>query len=117
MKRLILDGLDDPLARLFVHAATPEDREDRARSASEAFLFKRMETLDETQGRFEMNNELPIPFNQRGTMEVDFLCESLKLVIELDGISTYGRGSLAKRSPERPPPAAPRLSRHALSHN
>jgi very-short-patch-repair endonuclease len=29
--------------------------------------------------------ELPIPFNQSGGMEVDFLCEPLKLVIELDG--------------------------------
>jgi very-short-patch-repair endonuclease len=85
VKRLILDGVDDPLARLFVNASTPVDREDRARSASEAFLFKRLETLVETKGRFQMNNELPIPFNQRGTMEVDFLCESLKLVIELDG--------------------------------
>jgi len=85
VKRLILDGVDDPLAQLFVHASTPVSECNRARSASEAFLFKRLETLEGTRGRFAMNEELPIPFNQRGSMEVDFLCEPLKLVIELDG--------------------------------
>ncbi|MFP4157127.1 MAG: TOTE conflict system archaeo-eukaryotic primase domain-containing protein [Opitutales bacterium] len=85
VKRLILDGVDEPLANLFVRAAIPESPEDRSRSASEAFLFKRLESLVETKGRFKMNYELPIPFNQRGTMEVDFFCEPLRLVIELDG--------------------------------
>lgn len=85
VKRLILDGVDDPLANLFVHAATPMTDAIRARSASEAFLFKRLESLDEVRGRFQLNVELPIPFNQRGKMEVDFFCEPLKLVIELDG--------------------------------
>lgn len=85
VKRLILDGVDDPLAHLFVYAAMPLDGAERARSASEAFLFKRLESMDGTRGRFAMNVELPIPFNQRGSMEVDFFCEPLKLVIELDG--------------------------------
>lgn len=85
VKRLILDGVDDPLAQLFVHAATPGNGDSRARSASEAFLYKRLETLEATRGRFALNAELPIPFNQRGSMEVDFLCDPVKLVIELDG--------------------------------
>jgi very-short-patch-repair endonuclease len=85
VKRLILDGVDDPLAHLFVHVSTPGHDPVRARSASEAFLFKRLETLEATRGRFTLNTELPIPFNQRGGMEVDFLCDSAKLVIELDG--------------------------------
>lgn len=85
VKRLILDGVDEPLADLFVHAASPPGDASRARSASEAFLFQRLESLDGTQGRFRLNVELPIPFNQRGGMEVDFLCEPGKLVIELDG--------------------------------
>jgi very-short-patch-repair endonuclease len=85
VKRLILDGVDEPLANLFVHAASPIDDASRARSASEAFLFKRLESLDGTKGRFRLNRELSIAFNQRGCMEVDFLCEPLKLVIELDG--------------------------------
>jgi len=85
VKRLILDGVDDPLEHLFVCASTPEQDTDRARSASEAFLFKRLETLDATRSRFQLNVEVPIPFNQRGRMEVDFLCEGARLVIELDG--------------------------------
>lgn len=85
VKRLVLDGVDAPLAQLFVHAATPINDLTQARSASEAFLYQRLETLPETRGRFRLNVELPIPFNQRGTMEVDFLCEPAKLVIELDG--------------------------------
>lgn len=86
VKRLIQDGVDEPLADLFLHAAMPMNDTNRARSASEAFLFKRLESLDATCGQFRLNIELPIPFNQRGTMEVDFLCEPQKLVIELDGI-------------------------------
>ncbi len=39
----------------------------------------------ETAGKFRLNTELPIPFNGRGQMEVDFYCEDAGLVIELDG--------------------------------
>jgi very-short-patch-repair endonuclease len=77
------------LADLFLHAACqpPAGAEGvaRARSASEAFLFKRLESLPETSGRFRLNARLTIPFDQQGAMEADFLCEDAKLVIELDG--------------------------------
>jgi very-short-patch-repair endonuclease len=59
--------------------------EDRARSASEAFLFRRLQTLPETAGRFRLNAELPISFDGNGKMEVDFLCAETGVVIELDG--------------------------------
>jgi superfamily II DNA or RNA helicase/very-short-patch-repair endonuclease len=85
VKRLIRDGVETQLAELFVYAATQSIGVERARSASEAFLFRRLETLPETCGQFKLNQELPIPFNQHGSMEVDFLCEHLQLVIELDG--------------------------------
>jgi very-short-patch-repair endonuclease len=89
VQRLIRDGLDLPLARLFAGAAgmarpTGEGAE-RARSASEAFLFRRLQTLRETRDRFHLNAELPIAFDNEGKMEVDFLCPEAKLVIELDG--------------------------------
>ncbi len=87
--RLIRDGVDIPLAGLFVHACrkpSPEvEGAARARSASEAFLFRRLESLPETTGRFRLNALLPIPFDGAGQMEVDFLCATQKLVIELDG--------------------------------
>jgi very-short-patch-repair endonuclease len=89
IRRLIRDGVDGELAGLFVHAAHPQvpgaTGIARARSASEAFLFRRLESLSSTAGRFELNKELPISFDQRGTMEVDFFCADSQLVIELDG--------------------------------
>ncbi|TSA35761.1 MAG: DUF559 domain-containing protein [Verrucomicrobiaceae bacterium] len=89
VRRLIRDGLDSELADLFVHAAripSPDSEGiSRARSASEAFLFKRLESLPATKGKFRLNAPLPIPFDQQGSMEVDFLDPAAKLVIELDG--------------------------------
>jgi very-short-patch-repair endonuclease len=89
VRRLIRDGVDAPLANLFVHAArtvAPEaEGAGRARSATEAFLFRRLETLDETRGRFQLNAELPIAFDARGKMEVDLLCAGARVVVELDG--------------------------------
>ena len=89
VRRLVRDGVDVPLADLFVAAARPipSDAEgaDRARSASEAFLFRRLETLPETRGRIRLNADLPIPFDGSGRMEVDLLCAEAHLVIEVDG--------------------------------
>ena len=56
-----------------------------ARSATEAFLYRRLETLAATRGRFRLNTPLPIPFDGWGQMEVDLLDEEARLAIELDG--------------------------------
>jgi superfamily II DNA or RNA helicase/very-short-patch-repair endonuclease len=89
VRRLVLDGVDPPLANLFAQAAAASvpNREgsDRARSATEAFLFRRLETLPETAGRFRLNGELPIPFDGWGRMEVDLLCAEARVAVELDG--------------------------------
>src|ERR1051326_5206799 len=88
VRRLIRDGVDVPLANLFVGAAqrTPfADPAARARSASEAFLYRRLETLSGTHGRFQLNANLPIPFDGLSQMEVDFLCNEARIVVELDG--------------------------------
>jgi hypothetical protein len=89
VRRLVRDGVDLPLANLFVHAApaVTSDSEgiDRARSATERFLYGRLETLPETAGLFQLNAELPIPFDGWGQMEVDLLCADARLAIELDG--------------------------------
>ena len=89
VRRLIRDGVDAPLANLFVHAARSVTAEaegvDRARSATEAFLYRRLETLTETRGRFELNARLPITFDGRGEMEVDLSCAESRIAIELDG--------------------------------
>jgi len=89
VRRLVRDGVDVPLANLFVHATRPPspaaEGVARARSASEAFLYRRLETLPETAGRFRLNVELPIAFDGRGKMEVDLLCAQAGIAIELDG--------------------------------
>ncbi len=89
VRRLVRDGVDRPLAHLFVDAARPiaptDEEVGRARSATEAFFYRRLETLPETAGRFRLNAELPIPFDGMGQMEVDLLCADARLTIELDG--------------------------------
>ncbi len=82
-------GVDVPLAGLFLHATRipsgEAQGEARARSASEAFLFRRLQTLPETKQGFRLNEMLPIVFDGSGQMEVDFLSAEAALVIELDG--------------------------------
>jgi very-short-patch-repair endonuclease len=89
VRRLVRDGVDLPLATLFTYVAkTPDpnaEGADRARSATEAFLYRRLETLPTTAGRFRLNAELPIPFDGWGHMEVDLLCTDAHIAIELDG--------------------------------
>jgi very-short-patch-repair endonuclease len=89
VRRLVLDGVDPPLANLFAQAAAASspshEFSDRPRSATEAFLFRRLETLPETAGRFRLNVELPIPFDGWGRMEVDLICMDARVAVELDG--------------------------------
>jgi superfamily II DNA or RNA helicase/very-short-patch-repair endonuclease len=89
VRRLVRDGVNPPLASLFVHVAKPADLNAegtaRARSATEAFLYRRLETLPETAGRFRLNAELSIPFDGWGRMEVDLLDADAHIAIELDG--------------------------------
>ena len=101
VRRLIRDGVDIPLAGLFVNVArdpSPEvEGAARARSASEAFLFRRLESLPETTGHFRLNSMLPIPFDGTGQMEVDFLCSAKNLVIELDGAQHLSNAEAYRR--------------------
>jgi hypothetical protein len=95
VRRLCRDGVDAPLADLFVHAAwraIPDDARGaaRARSATEAFLFRRLETLEATCGLFALNACLPIPWQGGDEMEVDLCAARLRLVIELDGAQHLG---------------------------
>ena len=101
VQRLIRDGVDEPLAQLFVHVARPmeagTDGVARARSASEAFLFRRLQSLEATQEQFRLNQQLPIPFDGWGNMEVDFLHVHHRLVIELDGGQHFASADAYRR--------------------
>ncbi len=89
VRRLIRDGVDLPLAGLFVHVARaiPPEAEgiERAPSCVEAFLYRRLETLPDTKGRFRLNALLPIAFDATASLEVDLLCEDARVAVELDG--------------------------------
>ncbi|MHB1158389.1 MAG: endonuclease domain-containing protein [Phycisphaerales bacterium] len=89
VRRLVRDGVDMPLANLFVNVTrtvTPDAQGvARARSATEAFLYQRLQSLPQTTGRFGLNVELPIPFDGWGHMEVDLLDAKARIAIELDG--------------------------------
>jgi very-short-patch-repair endonuclease len=74
VRRLIRDGADAP----------PDDLQ-RARSASEAFLHQRLNTLTETGGLFRLNAKLPIPFDGWSEMEIGRFSAELKIAIEIDG--------------------------------
>ena len=89
IKRLILDGTDIPLANLFrqiaVNPSSEREGAERARSAVEAFLYHRLETLPKTAGLFRLNEEISIPFNGFSCMEIDLLCSDMRIAIEIDG--------------------------------
>src|SRR5215471_9311908 len=101
VRRLVRDGVDPPLANLFVHIAKPPDLNaegtGRARSSTEAFLYRRLETLPETTGHFRLNAELPIPFDGWGRMEVDLLDADGHIAIELDGGQHLGNEEAYRR--------------------
>jgi superfamily II DNA or RNA helicase/very-short-patch-repair endonuclease len=101
VRRLVRDGVDVPLAGLFVTAARPVAADvegaDRARSSSEAFFYRRLETLEATRGRFRLNVELPIPFDGRGRLEADLFCADARMVIEVDGAHHLGDSEAYRR--------------------
>ena len=101
VRRLVRDGVDSPLANLFVNVAVMPapnaEGANRARSASEAFLYRRLETLAATTGKFRLNAELPIPFDGWGRMEVDLLCAPSRIAIELDGGQHLGDADAYRR--------------------
>lgn len=74
---------------MFVHAArfvAPDlVGADRARSASEAFLYRRLETLRETGRLFRNEREVADRLDAHGGMEVGLLCAESRLAIEIDG--------------------------------
>ena len=87
IRRIARDGADAETADLFVRAALEQaaPNGDGARSASERFLFRFLDGLPQTKGLFAINGRLDIPFGPNPYMEVDLLCESKRLAVEIDG--------------------------------
>lgn len=86
IRRLGREGVDAATADLFVRAAVEHDTSpDGARSASERFLFRFLDGLPQTKGLFALNGRIDIPFGPNPFMEVDILCTSKRLAVEIDG--------------------------------
>jgi hypothetical protein len=52
-------------------------------------LYRRLETLAETEGRFGLNVALPIAFDGASRLEVDLLCADCRVAVELDGAKHF----------------------------
>lgn len=87
IRRIGRDGIDADTADLFVRAALAKSGgEGVARSAAEKFLFRFLDRLPQTKGLFLLNGHLPIPFGPNPHMEVDLLCKTKQLAVEIDGV-------------------------------
>jgi very-short-patch-repair endonuclease len=83
VKRLVRDGVDTEHGSLFLQAEQPPAAEaEGTHSSTQAFLFRRLETLEGTKGRFRLNQS--IVFDGTSKLEVDLLCSGASLAIELD---------------------------------
>lgn len=60
------------------------DENEFARSRAESALYRRLEQRPRTQGLFELNPSLPARFGSVD-LEVDLLCEDLRIAVEIDG--------------------------------
>ncbi len=58
---------------------------DAARSEAERLFFRLLEICPATSGLFELNRQISVAGWFRSQMEIDLLCESLKIAVELDG--------------------------------
>jgi hypothetical protein len=86
IRRIGRDGSDAETADLFVLAALEKSgAADSARSAAERFLFRFLDGLPRTKGLFALNGRLDIPFGPNPYMEVDLLCASKRIAVEIDG--------------------------------
>jgi len=96
VRRLIRDGVDVTLGNLFVNMTRAPgpgtEGIERARSASEAFLFRRLETLPETKGCFQLNAELHIPFDERSKMRYRFRTKVVRNHFPYHGDAGSGPG-------------------------
>lgn len=90
-ERLAADGASEDLVATFIQAVGKKEvkpkspkQDEGARSAAEAFLFARLDTLPETAGLFELNGNLDFRFGNHPA-EIDILCKAWRLAIEIDG--------------------------------
>lgn len=96
---VVADGADPLLveaATEAVRATATEAPEDGARSAAERLLFRLLESIPETAGRFELNGLLDFRFGNRPA-EIDLLCRTPPIAVEIDGYHHFRDASDYRR--------------------
>lgn len=73
-----------------------EQSSERARSLAELLLFEMLERDEVTRGCFELNGTLSFDFG-RQPAEIDLLCQSLDLAVEVDGYFRFIEPSRYRR--------------------
>jgi very-short-patch-repair endonuclease len=72
------------------------DADEFARSRAELLLYRHLEARARTQGLFDLNCALPERFGGQ-PLEVDLLCQSLQLAVEVDGYHHFRDASAYRR--------------------
>ncbi len=87
VRRLLREGVSEEEVSLFASAAESltAGTDEIARSAVERFLFKHLDAMPQTEGLFELNGRLDIPFGANKYMEIDLVSRSRRIAIEIDG--------------------------------
>jgi very-short-patch-repair endonuclease len=86
---------DDSTRRRALQSALREGPAERARSAAEALLHRALSTHPELAGRFALNERLA------GVGEVDLLCTSARVAVEIDGWHHFQQPSAYRRDRDK----------------
>ncbi|MET0386031.1 MAG: DUF559 domain-containing protein [Polyangiales bacterium] len=70
--------------------------DERARSLAERLLFGLLEEHVATRGLFRLNGAMPFPFGGRPA-EVDLVCDSLRIALEVDGYWHFANDAAYRR--------------------
>ena len=103
-QQLVPNGVSEAVSQSFVElvrsntiSPATSDAADAARSTAERFLYACLEARPATSGCFELNGVLPVRFGLQNQMEVDFLCRSPRIAVELDGYFHFQDQSAYRR--------------------
>jgi very-short-patch-repair endonuclease len=76
------------------------EEEEYARSRAEALLYRRLQSRARTRGLFELNQELPERFGGK-RLEIDLLCASSRLAVEVDGYHHFQDAAAYRRDRDK----------------
>jgi very-short-patch-repair endonuclease len=96
---IVLHPLGTPVPAISAACSLQYDHEQFARSRAEMALYELLERRPRTRGLFRLNRKVSSAVGSPG-LEVDLLCETLKLAVEIDGYHHF-RDAMAYRRDRR----------------